>query len=133
MPYAALLDDEVPVRGHPMAIPSMFVDHIDESVGATIQEGLNRSDSWFPFVQFRVLGGAISRVAPDAMTALTSTSSARTMAIGSRPGIRARPWHGCDGSRPPTTQRTSSVTTTTSHPLERDVHLRKVVKDNMFR
>ena len=139
MPYAALLDEDAPVRGHPMAIRSMFLDHIDESIGATILEGLNRSDSWLPFVQFRVLGGAIRRVAPDATayahrkspimvivarpledddlaarqwteelaesltrvtTALTSTSSVRTMSIGSRPRIRARPWHGCGGSRP---------------------------------
>jgi hypothetical protein len=66
MPYAALLDEEAPVRGHPMAIRNMFLDHIDESVGATILEGLDRSDSWLPLVHFRVLGGAISRVAPDA-------------------------------------------------------------------
>lgn len=29
-------------------------------------EGLHRSDTWLRAVQFRVLGGAISRVAPDA-------------------------------------------------------------------
>jgi hypothetical protein len=94
MPYAALLDDEVPVRGHPMAIRSMFVDHIDESVGATILEGLNRSDSWFPFVQFRVLGGAISRVAPDA-TAYAHRKSP-IMVIVARPleadELAARQW-----------------------------------------
>ena len=44
----------------------MFVDHIDESVAATILEGLNRSNSWLRLVHFRVLGGAISRIAPDA-------------------------------------------------------------------
>jgi FAD/FMN-containing dehydrogenase len=66
MPYAALMDEEPPVRGHPVAVRAMFGDHIDESVGATILEGLNRSDSWLRFVQFRVLGGAISRIAPDA-------------------------------------------------------------------
>jgi hypothetical protein len=54
MPYAMLMDEETPVRGHPMALRSMFLDHIDDSVGATILEGLNRSDSWLPFVQFRV-------------------------------------------------------------------------------
>jgi FAD/FMN-containing dehydrogenase len=94
MPYAALLDDEVPVRGHAMAIRSMFVDHIDESVGATILEGLNRSDSWFPFVQFRVLGGAISRVAPDA-TAYAHRKSP-IMVIVARPleadELAARQW-----------------------------------------
>jgi Berberine and berberine like len=66
MPYAALLDEETPVRGHPVAVRTRFLDHIDEAVGATILEGLNRSDSWLRFVQFRVLGGAISRVALDA-------------------------------------------------------------------
>jgi hypothetical protein len=39
----------------------MFLDHIDGSVGPTILECLNRSNSWLRFVQFRVLGGAISR------------------------------------------------------------------------
>jgi hypothetical protein len=66
MPCAALMDEEAPVRGHPVAVRAMFGDHIDESVGATILEGLNRSGSWLRFVQFRVLGGAINRVAPDA-------------------------------------------------------------------
>ena len=66
MPYATLMDEELPFRGHPMAIRNMFLDHIDESVGATILEGLDRSDSWLPLVHFRVMGGAISRVAPDA-------------------------------------------------------------------
>jgi FAD/FMN-containing dehydrogenase len=66
MPYAALLDEEAPSKGHPVAVRNMFLDHLDESVGATILEGLNSSDSWLRAVQFRVLGGAISRVAPDA-------------------------------------------------------------------
>ena len=83
MPYAVLMDEETPVRGHPMALRSMFLDHIDEAVGATILEGLNHSDSWLPFVQFRVLGGAISRVAPDA-TAYAHRKSP-IMAIVARP------------------------------------------------
>ena len=66
MPYAALLDEEAPSKGHPVAVRSMFVDHIDESVGASIVGGLNRSDAWLRAVQFRVLGGAISRVSSDA-------------------------------------------------------------------
>jgi FAD/FMN-containing dehydrogenase len=66
MPYAALLDEEAPSKGHPVAVRNMFLHHIDESVGATIVEGLHRSDTWLRAVQFRVLGGAISRVAPDA-------------------------------------------------------------------
>jgi hypothetical protein len=45
MPYAALLDEEAPSKGHSVAVRNMFVDHIDETVGATIVEGLNRSDS----------------------------------------------------------------------------------------
>jgi FAD/FMN-containing dehydrogenase len=94
MPYAALLDEEVPVRGHPMAIRNMFLDHIDESAGATILQGLSRSDSWFPFVQLRVLGGAISRVAPDA-TAYAHRQSP-IMVIIARPleddELAARQW-----------------------------------------
>jgi hypothetical protein len=66
MPYAALLDEEAPSKGHPVAVRNMFINNIDESVGATIVEGLQRSDTWLRAVQFRVLGGAISRVAPDA-------------------------------------------------------------------
>jgi FAD binding domain/Berberine and berberine like len=81
VPYAALMDDETPFRGHPVAVRATFGDHIDESVGATILEGLNRSDSWLRFVQFRVLGGAISRVAPDA-TAYAHRKSPIMMIIG---------------------------------------------------
>jgi hypothetical protein len=66
MPYAALLDEDAPTKGHPVAVRNMFLNHIDEAVGATIVEGLHRSDTWLRAVQFRVLGGAISRVAPDA-------------------------------------------------------------------
>jgi Berberine and berberine like len=65
-PYAALLDEEAPSKGHVVAVRNMFVDHIDESVGATIIDQLNRSNAWLRLVQFRVLGGAIARVAPDA-------------------------------------------------------------------
>jgi FAD binding domain/Berberine and berberine like len=94
MPYAVLMDEETPFKGHPMAMRSMFGDHIDESVGATILEGLNRSDSWLPFVQFRVLGGAISRVAPDATAYAHRTSP--IMVIVARPledeELAARQW-----------------------------------------
>jgi hypothetical protein len=65
MPYAALLDEEAPSKGHAVAVRNMFVDHLDESDGATILEHLSRSGAWLRLVQFRVLGGAISRVAPD--------------------------------------------------------------------
>jgi hypothetical protein len=66
MPYAALLDEEAPSKGQVVAVRNMFVDHIDKSVGATILEYLNRSEAWLRPVQFRVLGGAIGRVAPEA-------------------------------------------------------------------
>ena len=66
MAYAALFDEEAPSKGHPVAVRNMFLDHMDESAAATIVEGLGRSDAWLRAVQFRVLGGAISRVAPDA-------------------------------------------------------------------
>jgi hypothetical protein len=81
MPYAGLMDEEVPFRGQPVALRAMFGDHIDESVGATILEGLDRSDSWLRFVQFRVLGGAISRVASDA-TAYAHRKSPIMMIVG---------------------------------------------------
>jgi FAD/FMN-containing dehydrogenase len=94
MPYAVLMDEETPFRGHPMAMRSMFLDHIDDLVGATILEGLNRSNSWLPFVQFRVLGGAISRVAPDATAYAHRTSP--IMVIVARPledqELAARQW-----------------------------------------
>jgi hypothetical protein len=94
MPYAVLMDEETPFRGHPMAMRSMFLDHIDDLVGATILEGLSRSDSWLPFVQFRVLGGAISRVAPDATAYAHRTSP--IMVIVARPledeELAARQW-----------------------------------------
>jgi hypothetical protein len=65
MPYAALLDEEAPSKGQVVAVRNMFVDHLDEPDGATILEHLSRTDSWLRLVQFRVLGGSISRVAPD--------------------------------------------------------------------
>ena len=66
MPYAALLDEEAPTKGYPVAVRTIFVKHIDESVAGTIVDGLHRSDTWLRAVQFRVLGGAISRVTADA-------------------------------------------------------------------
>ena len=63
-------------------------------VGATILGGLNRSDSWLRFVQFRVLGGAISRIAPDATA--YAHRKAPIMAIVARPleddDLAARQW-----------------------------------------
>jgi hypothetical protein len=66
MPYAALLDQEAPSKGFVVAVRNMFVHNLGELDGATILEHLGRSDSWLRLVQFRVLGGAISRIAPDA-------------------------------------------------------------------
>jgi FAD binding domain/Berberine and berberine like len=65
MPYAGLLE-EAPSKGQVVAVRNMFVDKIDESDAAIILEHLDRSDAWLRLVQFRVLGGAISRVAPEA-------------------------------------------------------------------
>jgi hypothetical protein len=66
MPYAVLLDEQAPSKGNVVAVRNMFVDHIDQSDAAIILEHLDRSDAWLRMVQFRVLGGAISRVAPGA-------------------------------------------------------------------
>ena len=66
MPYAALFDQEAPDRGMRPAIKTMFLDHIDEPVAATMLDHLARGMSWLRVVQFRVLGGAVSRVAENA-------------------------------------------------------------------
>jgi Berberine and berberine like len=53
-------------RFHGATTDWLPIDHIDDSVADRMLEGLNRSNSWLRLVHFRVLGGAISRVAPDA-------------------------------------------------------------------
>ena len=65
MPYAALFEQEAPSKGQAVAVRNIFVDRVDEQVGATILEHLSRSDAWLRSVQFRVLGGAIDRVPAD--------------------------------------------------------------------
>jgi FAD/FMN-containing dehydrogenase len=65
MPFIPPAVEEAPSKGLVVAVRNMFLDHLDESDGATMLEHLSRTDSWLRLVQFRVLGGAISRVAPD--------------------------------------------------------------------
>jgi Berberine and berberine like len=65
MPYAALLEEKAPSKGQVVAVRNMFVHHIDESDAGIILEHLDRSDAW-RLLQLRVLGSAISRVAPEA-------------------------------------------------------------------
>jgi hypothetical protein len=74
MPYAAMFEVEAPDAGNIMAVRTMFLDRIDEGVGATMLDHLNRSDSWMRVVQFRILGGAISRLADDATAYAHRTS-----------------------------------------------------------
>ena len=65
MPYAGMFQSETPFKGQVVAVRNMFVDQIDESAGATMLEHLSRSEALLRMVQFRVLGGAIARVAAD--------------------------------------------------------------------
>jgi hypothetical protein len=74
MPYAALFAEEAPDRGQRPAIKTMFIEHVDTAVAATILEHPCRATSWLRLVQFRVLGGAISQVPADA-TAYAHRSS----------------------------------------------------------
>jgi FAD binding domain/Berberine and berberine like len=66
MPYGALFAEEAPDRGQRPAIKTMFIDHLDAGVAANMLDHLRRASSWLRLVQFRVLGGAISRVPADA-------------------------------------------------------------------
>jgi hypothetical protein len=52
----------------------MFIEHLDAGVAANMLEHLRRVSSWLRLMQFRVLGGAISRVPADA-TAYAHRSS----------------------------------------------------------
>jgi FAD/FMN-containing dehydrogenase len=94
MPYAALFDEQTPDRGQRPAIKTMFVDRIDTSVAATMLEHLGRAESWLRLVQFRILGGAISRVAADATAyAHRASKILVTMAHGAEPdGAAAARW-----------------------------------------
>ena len=65
-PYSAMYppDDG---EYHPLAVArTMFIDRIDEGVGATIMEYLNASDASMRAAQLRVLGGESARVPADA-------------------------------------------------------------------
>ena len=66
MPYSSLFDEPAPSAGQHVTVRTMYVDRVDESVGATIIDGLERTDAWLRLVQLRVLGGAIARVPADA-------------------------------------------------------------------
>jgi FAD/FMN-containing dehydrogenase len=59
---------EGPEGPHPVAGAShtMFLKHVDQSVGQTIMDFLNRSNAPIRVAQLRVLGGAVSRVPADA-------------------------------------------------------------------
>ncbi len=45
---------------------TMFIDRVDRGTGDTILQHINASDAPLRVAQLRVLGGAMSRVAPDA-------------------------------------------------------------------
>jgi hypothetical protein len=60
---------------HPIASDrTMFLDHVDEDVAATILDRISSSDAMMAAAQFRVLGGAMARVRADA-TAFAHRSS----------------------------------------------------------
>ncbi len=74
MPYPEMYPPEDDSY-HPLAISrTMFVDRVDEAVGATIVEHLEASDAPMRVAQLRVLGGAMARVPADA-TAFAHRSS----------------------------------------------------------
>jgi FAD binding domain/Berberine and berberine like len=67
MPYAALFaEQDAPYEGQVVTARNMFVEHIDEPAGEAILEHMQRAGMAHTLVQFRVLGGAISRVPADA-------------------------------------------------------------------
>jgi FAD/FMN-containing dehydrogenase len=52
---------------HPTAVAqTMFIDHVDRDLAATIMEFLEGSDATLRAAQLRVLGGAMARVPVDA-------------------------------------------------------------------
>jgi FAD/FMN-containing dehydrogenase len=64
-------DDEY----HPTAIGrTMFIDHVDHGVAATIMEFLNASDASMRVAQLRVLGGEMARIPNDATAFAHRTS-----------------------------------------------------------
>ena len=66
MPYAEMFPPE---EGdyRPIAVGrTMFLDHVDEAMAATMLEFLEASDSSMKAIQLRALGGAMARVPADA-------------------------------------------------------------------
>ncbi|MDH2430323.1 FAD-binding oxidoreductase [Sphaerisporangium sp. TRM90804] len=65
MPYSGMFPEED--AGQPTAAAeTMFIDHVDLDVAATIVQHLENSDASLRAVQLRVLGGAMARVPADA-------------------------------------------------------------------
>jgi FAD/FMN-containing dehydrogenase len=77
MPYAALFaEQDAPYHGQVVTARNMFVDHIGEPTGAAILEHMQQAGMAHTLVQFRVLGGAISKVPADATAYAHRQSSA---------------------------------------------------------
>jgi hypothetical protein len=67
MPYEGLFaEQDAPYQGQVVTARNMFVDHIGEPAGASILEHMQQAGMAHTLVQFRVLGGAISKVPADA-------------------------------------------------------------------
>ena len=73
-PYAALFPPEDGDYHPTAAARTMFLDHVDRDLAATIVDRLDSADAPFRAVQLRVLGGASARVAPDATAYAHRTS-----------------------------------------------------------
>jgi FAD/FMN-containing dehydrogenase len=74
MPYPEIYPPEDESYRPKAAAKTMFIDHVDLDVAATIVERLNASDASMRVAQLRVLGGAAARVPADA-TAFAHRSS----------------------------------------------------------
>jgi FAD/FMN-containing dehydrogenase len=64
--YSRLFDRDAPSRGARVATRTLFVDGVDHAAAAAILGHLERPGPMLRLVQFRVLGGAISRVPEEA-------------------------------------------------------------------
>jgi hypothetical protein len=81
MPYAALFaDQDAPYQGQVVKARTMFLDRLDEPSGEAILAQMRQAAGAHTLVQFRVLGGAISRVPADA-TAYAHRQSAVMVTI----------------------------------------------------
>jgi FAD/FMN-containing dehydrogenase len=74
MSYPEMFPPEDPDYHPTAAATTMFVDHVDRDVAATILRHLEASDATMRVAQMRVLGGAMARVSADA-TAFAHRSS----------------------------------------------------------